>query len=143
MKATGIFVILLSEDGFESDCPETKVLDRHFVKSVQKHQYADILQYMFPKNFATEKHLFWSLFSVTLKAWKSATSWKSDSNTCFPAYCGIFENSFLCRFCQFHKVTAQYWISADLPCLKEKHNVGRFLLERFLDLLLSMFFTYY
>ena len=24
LKATGIFVILLSQDGFESDCPETK-----------------------------------------------------------------------------------------------------------------------
>ena len=24
MKATGIFVILVSQDGFESDCPETK-----------------------------------------------------------------------------------------------------------------------
>ena len=24
LKATGIFVILLSQDGFESECPETK-----------------------------------------------------------------------------------------------------------------------
>ena len=24
LKATGIFVILLSQDGFENDCPETK-----------------------------------------------------------------------------------------------------------------------
>ena len=36
LKATGIFVILLSQDGSESDFPETKV---------------------------TEKHLFWGLFS--------------------------------------------------------------------------------
>ena len=42
MKATGIFVKLLSEDGFESDCPE--VLNNHFLKSLQKQPYADVVQ---------------------------------------------------------------------------------------------------
>ena len=36
LKATSIFIILLSRDGFERDCPETKVPNNHFLKSSQK-----------------------------------------------------------------------------------------------------------
>ena len=36
--------ITLSQDGFESDCSEKKVLNNDFLKSLQKQPYADVLQ---------------------------------------------------------------------------------------------------
>ena len=41
-----MFVILLSQDGFKCD-PENKVSNNHFIKSVQKQLYADILHSSF------------------------------------------------------------------------------------------------
>ena len=46
LKGPVIVVILLSQVGFESDCPGTKVLNNHFVMSVQKQPSADVLQKM-------------------------------------------------------------------------------------------------
>ena len=43
LKATGTFVILLILDGFENDCPETK-LQTVTSMSVQKQLYADVLK---------------------------------------------------------------------------------------------------
>ena len=43
-KATGIFVMLLSQGGFKCD-PETKFQTmNHFIKAVQKQPYANLLQ---------------------------------------------------------------------------------------------------
>ena len=36
---------------------------------------------MFCKNFATEKHLCWSLFLIKVQAWRSSILWKRDPNT--------------------------------------------------------------
>ena len=52
MKATGIFALLLSQDGFEIDYAEKLVLNNHFLKSLQKEPYADVLQVVL-RNFAT------------------------------------------------------------------------------------------
>ena len=43
MKVSGFFVILLTQDGFKSDCPERKS-SNHFPKSVQEQGYVDVLQ---------------------------------------------------------------------------------------------------
>ena len=39
---TGIPVILLSQDGFESKCPETKLKNNNFLKSVWKNNYPEV-----------------------------------------------------------------------------------------------------
>ena len=70
---------------------------------------------------------------------RSATSWKRDSNTgvflwILRTVLRGFENTSGVCFCQFDKVTVQYWASAGLLFLI-KNNRGRFLLKRFVDLL--------
>ena len=59
------FCNVTSQGGFENDCPEARV------KLVQKQPYAHVLQ-----NFATGRHLYWSLFLIKLK--------KRLQHRCFP-----------------------------------------------------------
>ena len=61
LKATGFFVILPSQDGFER-LSRNKVPTNHFLKSAEKKPYADVLQ-----NFPTVKHLCQSFFLIKLK----------------------------------------------------------------------------
>ena len=50
-------------------------------------------------------------------------------------YCESFKNTSGGCFCQFHKVTVQFWASADLLLLlKNKMRDGFYLLKRFVDL---------
>ena len=70
---------------------------------------------------------------------RSATSWKRDSNAgvflwILRTVLRGFENTSGVCFCQFDKVTVQYWASAG-PLFLIKNNRGRFLLKRFVDLL--------
>ena len=63
MIATGVFVILLSQDGFERDSPERNPKQS---KPYKKQRYADVLHNRFFRNFSIfpEKHLRWSLFLI-------------------------------------------------------------------------------
>ena len=83
------------------------------------HSEADIRRcsstYMFRKNFATGKHLCWSLFLIKLQVYEKEIP---TQRTCFPVNIAKFlrttfftENPGGC-FCQFDKVTVQYWASA-------------------------------
>ena len=92
------------------------------------------------KNFAifAGKHLCWSCFLMKLQAWRSAILFKRDSNT------GVFlwilqnfqEQLFWrastngCFSVSNHKVSNKYWAYF----LNQKHDVGWFLLRRFVDL---------
>ena len=51
LKANGIFVILRGPDVFESSFLRKKVLIDHFLKSLQKQAYADVLQNTFFRNY--------------------------------------------------------------------------------------------
>ena len=42
LKKTGLFVILLCQDGFESDYPEIKLQKNHFLKSVWKSNCPEV-----------------------------------------------------------------------------------------------------
>ena len=102
---------------------------------------------MFCKNFATEKHLCWSLFLIKLQAWRSATLWKRDSNTdVFLWIFTIFENSFSYWNLRwlllsvriivlwFDKVNCSVIGICRPSLLNQKHIVGWFLLKRFVVL---------
>ena len=67
LKATGIFVKLLIQDGFESDSPATLLIN-NFLKSLLKQAYADVLQNRFFRNFPifAGTYLCWSLFLIKL-----------------------------------------------------------------------------
>ena len=92
------------------------------------------------KNFAifAGKHLCWSYFLIKLQAWRFAILLKRDSNT--GVFLGILQNfkEHLFRrtsakgcFCTSNnKVSNKYWASF----LNQKHDVGWFLLKRFVDL---------
>ena len=64
MKATGIFVKLLIQDGFGSDSPATLLIN-NFLKSLLKQAYADVLQNRFFRNFPifAGKYVLESLFN--------------------------------------------------------------------------------
>ena len=64
-----------------------KVLINHFLKSLQKQAYGDVLQNRFFRNFPifTGKHLCWSLFSIKLK--------KRLQHMCFPVNIAKFFDS--------------------------------------------------
>ena len=64
MKATGIFVKLLIQVGFESDSPATLLIN-NFLKSLLKQAYADVLQNRFFRNFPilAGKYVLESLFN--------------------------------------------------------------------------------
>ena len=78
----------------------------------------------------TGKHLCWSYFLIKLQACRFAILLKRDSNT------GVFlwilwrtsANSCFCT--SNHEVCNKYWASL----LNQKHEVGSFLLRRFVDL---------
>ena len=68
-----------------------KFPDNHFVKSVQKQPYANVLQNRyFTKILNQEKHLYWSLFLIKLQALWSATLWKRLQHRCFPVIIAKF-----------------------------------------------------
>ena len=107
LKGTGIFVIL---GWFRKQLSRKKVLINHFLKSLQKQAYADVLQNRFFRNFPifTGKHLCWSLFLIKLQAY---------FNTCFLVNIAKFFDS------------KPPVASVDLLFLI-KSNVGWFLLKR-------------
>ena len=89
-----------------------KVLINHFLKSLQKQAYADVLQNRFFRNFPifTGKHLSWSLF-LKLQAY---------FNTC--AFLWILQN--------FLIVNLRWHLSSVDLLFLIKSNVGCFLLNR-------------
>ena len=93
----------------------------------------------------TGKHVL-SLFLITTLFQPRP---KRDSNTIvFLRILGNFyETAFFVDsrgcFCQFDKVTVQWWASADLLFLIKTKNVGWFLLKRFVDLIKSMLSKHY
>ena len=106
MKATGIFVILQGQDCFK--CNPEKVPNKHFIKSVQKQPCTDVL-----KNFI-------QVFSHE--------------------YCKIFKNSAFIENLWW-MCFLSVWLSncsvlgiCRPSFLNQKHNVGWFLLKRFVDL---------
>ena len=96
------------------------------------------------KHFAifTRKHLCWSYFLIKLHAWRPANLLKRDFNTdVFSEYCEIFKNT---SFEEHLQTAASVLLikkfsnksTRHLPSLlNQKHNVGWFLLRRFVDLL--------
>ena len=88
------------------------------------------------KNFATVKHLCWSLFLIELKKEEAPTRAFSCK------HCEIFKNSFLYRtstsggwFCRFGKEANCSVLGICQPSLiNQKHNMGWFLLKRFVHL---------
>ena len=88
------------------------------------------------KNFATVKHLCWSLFLIKLKKEEAPRQVFSCE------YCEIFKNSFLYRtttsggcLCQFDK--RAYCLVLGIcrsSFINQKYNVGWFLLKRFVRL---------
>ena len=93
----------------------------------QKQPYADVLQTPVNRNFVifTRKHLCWSLFLIKLQAlWPAILlqpDLKRDFNTGDSCEnCNCYEQLFLWNtssgcFCQYDKVTVQWWTaSADL-----------------------------
>ena len=118
-KATGIFVILPSLDGFESDSPETKFQLITFLSQLRSSRKKMFFKIGVLKNFATAKHLRWSLFLKKLKKEESSTQVFSYEHY------EIFKNSFLYRtitsggcFCQFDKVALQYCAFADTNTIR-------------------------
>ena len=91
------------------------------------------------RNFAifTGKYLCWSLFLIKFQALRPAILFKRDFNIGVFMWISrhFYEQLFLLNtsggcFCQFDKVTVQYCQSS----LNQIHNVGCFLLKRFVDL---------
>ena len=88
------------------------------------------------KNFATVNHLCWSLFLINLKKEEAPTQVFSYE------HCEIFKNSFLYRtttssgcFCQFDKgANCSVLGNCRPPLINQKHNMGWFLLKRFVRL---------
>ena len=83
MKLTGFwfesdwyFCNITKSGWFWKRLSRKKVLTNHFLKSLQKQAYTDVLQNRFFRNFSifTGKHLCWSLFLIKLQAY---------FNTCF------------------------------------------------------------
>ena len=109
MKATGIFVILLSL--FWNRLSRKKVLINHFLKSLQKQACADVLQNRFFRNFPifTGNNQCWSLFLHLYSKETSAHVFSFE-------YCKIFDSN-------------PPMASVDLLFLI-KSNVGWFLLKR-------------
>ena len=87
-----------------------KVLINHFLKSLQKQAYADVLQNRFVRNFPifTGKHLRWSLFLIKMQAYL---------NTCFLVNIANFFDS-------------KSPVASDDRLFFIKSNVRRFLLKR-------------
>ena len=85
----------------------------------------------------SQENMSWSLFLITTLFQPRP---KRDSNTTvFLRILGNFyETAFFVDsrgcFCQFDKVTVQWWPSADLLFLIKTKNVGWFLLKRFADM---------
>ena len=93
-----------------------KVSNNHFLKSVQKQPYTDVLQGVKVKLNNSKTPMLESLFNKADK--------ETPTQVFSCEYCEIFINSFLYRTppvagcsCQFDKVTVQYWASADLLLL--------------------------
>ena len=85
----------------------------------------------------TGKHLSWSLFLIATLFQPRP---KRHSNTIVFLWIlgNFYETAFFVDsrgcFCQFDKVTIQWWASADLLFLIKTKNVGWFLLKRFVDM---------
>ena len=69
LKTTSIFVILLSQNGFESDFP-----NNHFLKSVQKQPESDVLQNRCSSKFRNKKTVLESVLKLK----------KRFQHRCFP-----------------------------------------------------------
>ena len=105
----------------------------HFLQSVQKQTYTDVLQNRFFLNFSTVKHLCWRLFLIKLEKEEAPLQVFSCEHS------EIFSNSFLYRtttsggwFYRFDKVANCSVLCICRPSfINQKHNVEWFLLKRF------------
>ena len=74
LKANGIFVMILSQDDFESDRPETK-FETIFSQSQFRISHTQLFfKIGVLKNFSEGKHLCWSLFFKHLR-WLLLSVW--------------------------------------------------------------------
>ena len=136
MKGTGIFVILPSQDGFKSGCPETEFQLITFLSQLRSSRTQMFFKLGVLKNSAIVKHLCWSLFLKKLKKEEALTQVFSYK------HCEIFKNRFLYGtttsgdcFCQFDKVANCSVLSICRPSvINQKHNMGWLLLKRFVHL---------
>ena len=104
--------------------PEWKCLfheSKNMFIKFQKQSFADVFQ----------KISCWSYFLIKLQAWRSSILLKRDSNTGFFLWILFWRTSANGSFCTYnHKVSNKYWTSF----LNQKHDMGWFLLRRFVDL---------
>ena len=98
----------ITESGlFWKQLSRNKVPNNHFLKSVQKQSYADVPQKSVLKNFATVKHMCWSLFQINLK--------NRLQHRCFPVNIAEFLRTAF--FKEKFQWWLHYWASADLLLL--------------------------
>ena len=107
MKVSGFFVILLTQDGFKSDCPERK----SFAITSQSQLRSRGMQMFFKidvtRNFLlTGNFLCWSLFLIKLQALWSATLFQPRPKRDFYKQLFLYNTSGG-SFCQIDQVTVQ------------------------------------
>ena len=139
LKASGIFVILQSQDGFDSDCPETKfqtITSQSQFRGSRTHMLFKIGVF---KNFATGKHLCWSLFFNKAAGLKVCNYLKNRLQHMSFAVdiakllrTAFFRTPLLAAFVSLINYSL---LGICRPSfLNQKHNVGWLLLKRFADL---------
>ena len=111
MKAAGIFVILLSQDGFKC------YLETKFQTIPSQSCFRSSHMQMFFKIGVIIN--FIQVFPVNIAKFLRTAFLQKPSGECF---------------FHFDKVTVQHWASYRPPLLYQKHNVGWFLLKKFVDL---------
>ena len=136
MKATGIFVILLSQVGFETDCPETK-----FQTITSSSQFRSSRTQMFFKKryfakISQQENTCVGVFFIKVVRLKVCTFMKKRLEQVFSCeYCEMFETRFFCRtppvaaFVSLIRYNCSVLGICRPSPLNQKHNVGWFLLK--------------